>query len=178
MELQVQNQIKIKVYNVVLNYIQNHDWINHDGFADDFTDEIIEQFQKGNFNLDKILDKTKGSFLQLNKIKKEQFLNDVFVNSLLKSWNKANKYHIPVCRLTDIFPEILEIHDRDVLESTNKLDMAESIIQNAFRDALREKGATSMAQRGKDSPLEVADLEYFELKISGTDYSFSVVVKG
>lgn len=178
MELQLQNQIKIKIYNVVLNYIQNHSWTNYNGFAEDFTDELIEQFQKGNFDLDTALIKTKGSFLQLNKIKKEQFLNADFKNSMIKAWHKAIKYQIPVCRFTDIFPELQKISDDDVKEVAIKIDIAESKIQEALRNALREKRATPITGRGKDSVLEIADLEHFELKINGTDYGFSVVVKG
>lgn len=178
MQLQVRQQIKIKVYNVVLNYIQNHDWTNYDDFADDFTDEILKQFEKGNFDLDKILDATKGSFLHLNGIKREQFLNDVFRNSLLRSWNKTAKYVVPVLHLTDIFPEISKITDNDVKSLQGKLDIDESDIQNAFRDALREKNATPIAQRGKDSPLEVADVEHYEMRVNARDFSFSVVVKG
>lgn len=178
MSLQTRQQIKIKVYNVVLNYIHKHDWTNFDDFADDFTDEIIDQFEKGNFDFNKILNKTKGSFIHLNKISNEKFLNDVFVTSLLKSWHKATKYFVPVCKFTDIFPELVQISDKEAEPLTNKLNIDESIIQNVFREALREKNATPIAQRGKDSPLEVADLEHFELKIEGKDVSFSIVVKG
>jgi len=168
MSHQIQNQIKI--LNVVQNYIQNHNWINYDNFADDFTDEMIEKFEKGDFDLGKILDKVKGSFLQLNSIQKDQFLNTIFVNTLLKSWNKAIKYSVPVLRITDIFPDISKITDKDVEQLQDKLSLEESIIQNTLRDAFREKNATPIAQRGKDSPLEVADLEHFEMKIGGRDF--------
>ena len=70
MSLPTQPKMKIKVYNVVLNYIQNHNWIDYDNFADNFTDELLTQFQKEKFDLDKILNSTKGSFLKLNNINK------------------------------------------------------------------------------------------------------------
>lgn len=178
MQIQTRKQTKIKVYNVVLNYIQNHDWVNYDGFADDFTDEILDQFEKENFDLEKILDKTKASFLQLNKVKKDLFLNDTFVNSILKSWHKAIKYSVPFCRFTDIFPELVVISDLQARSLLDKLDMSETIIQNGIRDALREKGATPIAQRTADSPLEVAEPEHFNLKIKGIDFGFAAVVKG
>lgn len=176
MSRQTQNQIK--VLNLVQNYVQNHDWTNYDNFAGDFAEEIIEQFGKGIFDLDKILDKVKGSFLQLNGIKKEQFLNEVFVNSLLKSWNNVSKYSVPVCRFSDIFPELAEISDQQVINLLDKLDMDETIIQNSLRDALREKGGSSIAQRTGDSPLEVAEPEHFSLKVNETDFGFTAVVKG
>ena len=178
MSNQYKNPIKIKVLNVVQNYVQNHDWTNYDNFSDDFADELIKQFERCNFDLDKILDKTKGSFLQINDIKKEQFLNETFVKTLLKTWNKIIQYNVPVCRLTDIFPELSNISDRNVNTLQDKLKIDESIIQTALRDAFRENGATPIAQRGKDSPLEVADLEHFDMKVKYVDFSFSAVVKG
>ena len=171
--------MKIKVYNVVLNYIQNHNWVDYDNFADNFTDELLHQFQKGNFDLEKILDSTKGSFLKLNNLKKAQFINDTFRNSILKSWNKALKCYTPVFRFSDIFSEILLISDKKAEKLSSKIaDVPEQKIQTALREALREKNASPIARRGKDSALEVADLEHFEMKISGTDFSFSIVVKG
>lgn len=178
MELQIRNQIKIKIYNVILNYIQNHGWINYAGFADDFTDEILNEFDKGNFNLDSILSRTKHSFLKLNHIKTAQFLNQSFTDSLYKAWNKAKKYGVPLYKLTDIFPELEEIEYSKAKLKISKLKIAESIIQESLRDALREKGASPMAGRGKDSALEIADLEHFNLKINDRDFSFSAVVKG
>lgn len=174
----IQPQNKIKIYNVVLNYIQNHNWTNYDNFADDFTNEIMEQFEKGNFDLEKILNKTKASFLKLNEIKKEQFLNQIFVNSILKSWHNITRYSVPVCRITDIFPELSEIDDSQVRSLLDKLNMDETIIQNSIREALREKDATPIAQRTADSPLEVAEPEHFSLKIKGADFGFAAVVKG
>ena len=120
MSLLTQSKMKIKVYNVVLNYIQNHNWINYDNFADNFTDELLNQFQKGNFDLDKILDSTKGSFLKLNNITKDQFLNYTFRNSILKSWNKTLKYCTPVFRFSDIFSKILIISDKKAENSRLK----------------------------------------------------------
>lgn len=178
MQLQERAQIKIKILNVVLNYIQVHNWTNYDDFADDFTNDVLEQFEKNNFDLDNILDHTKGSFLQLNGIKKEQFLDETFRNSLLKSWNKITKYAVPVLHLTDIFPEISEIHDSQVSNLLDELNMDEKIVQTSVRNALREKGATPIARRTGDSALEVAEPEHFDLKINGKDFGFTVVVKG
>ena len=175
MSLLAQSKMKIEVYNVVLNYIQNHNWINYDNF----TNELLSQFQKGNFDLDKILDNTKGSFLKLNNTTKYQFINDTFRNSILRSWNKALEYYTPVFRFSDIFSEILILSDEKAEKLSSKIvDVPEQKIQTALREALREKNASPIARRGKDSALEVADLEHFEMKISGKDFSFSIVVKG
>jgi len=178
MELQLQNQIKIKVYNVVLNYIQSHGWVNFDGFADDFTDEVLNQFNKGNFDLEAILTTTKGPFLALNRIKAEQFLNQSFTNSIHRAWNKAMKISMPVIRFSDIFPEVNACENSQAETKLDKLQMDEKIIQKALRDALREKGATPMPHRGKDSSVEIADIEDYNMKVKGREFSFTVVVKG
>jgi hypothetical protein len=81
-------------------------------------------------------------------------------------------------RFSDIFPQIKGIDDSEILEIDTQLDIKEHIIQTTLRNALREKGAYPMPRRGKDSVLEVSDLEHFFMKISGKEKSFSAVVKG
>jgi hypothetical protein len=48
----------------------------------------------------------------------------------------------------------------------------------ALRRALRSKGASPIPKRGKDSPLEIADVEHFRMAIAGRTLTFVAVVKG
>ena len=139
-------------------------------------DRIIQEFGLENFDLDQILQGTKGSFLKLNKISADQFFSDGFQEKIFLSWNQATSYAVPPLRFQQIFPAIMEISDSEA--ATANLDINEALIQNTLRNAFRELGAAPIGRRGKDSALEVADLEHFWVKILGRTSTFSVVVKG
>jgi hypothetical protein len=163
----------------VLNDIRAHDWTDFDQFSVDFTDEIVKQFGKGNFDIEKIFDSVKGSFLSLNSITKKQFLSDVIKAGILKAWNKAFLYSVPFISFLDIFPSLQQITDQVALPNIDKLKkIEEEVEQEQFRLALRELGATAIARRGKDSALEISDLEHFHMIVKGRDSTFSAVVKG
>ena len=114
---------------------------------------------------------------KLNKIKKSDFLKVVFVKLTRKSIKPPSDIVInPPLVFADIFPEIKKI--KHVFDVGQKLNIKEDIIQNALRDAVRDKGASPITKRGKDSSLEVADLEHFNMKIKYRSCSFAAVVKG
>jgi len=169
---------KIKILNIVLNYIHSHDWVNYDNFADTFVDNILRDFGAGSFDLEKCLVGCSPTFFSLNSITRDKFLSEEFSTRIRDAWRKAVAEQLPVLSFVDIFPELLSIPDRDVRESAANLDVPEDKIQQSLRDALREKGASPIPNRGKDSVLEVADLEHFYLEVKGNKFSFSAVVKG
>jgi hypothetical protein len=172
-------QAKIKVLNVVLNHVLSHDWKDYDNFSDNFSEAIIENFEKENFDLDRILDKVKGHFLKANHVNKTSFLAQSFKNDVTRAWHRAQKYSVPLCRFTDIFPELLSINYVDAKSKLSMLaKVEERTIQTSLRDALREKGASPMPRREKESPVEIADIEPFSLKVNGREFIFTGVVKG
>jgi hypothetical protein len=176
---QDKEKIKLKIYGFALNYLHTHNLINYDRFVEEFTEELIEEFSNSSYDIDKIFDKTKGHFLKMNNITREQFLNDEFKNTLIRIWNLAIIYSIPICQFQNIFPEISRISDIEIKEILEELeDLDEDIIQNALRDALREKGAFPISRRGRDSSLEVAEPEHFEIEMNGKIFSFTAIVKG
>lgn len=121
--------------------------------------------------------KVTTNFFKANKAKKIDFLNLVFTKLSKKSIRPPSDTAInPPLFFAGIFPEIKKI--KQVSDVEQKLKIKEDVIQNALRDALRDKGASPITQRGKDSSIEVADLEHFSMKIKDTVYSFAVVVKG
>ena len=81
-----------------------------------------------------------------------------------------------ICNFQGLFPTLASVRDEEVQSSD--LSIKESLIQNELREAFREMGADPVAKRGKDSSLEVADIEHFRLRIKSISYSFVVVVKG
>jgi hypothetical protein len=172
------NQAKIKIQDIVLNYIYAHDWTNYDDFADSFTDSILQDFGSGSVDLGKCLARCGSSFFSLNSITRDKFLSEEFSTRIMEALGKIALVQPPVLLFTDVFPELISIPDQDVRESAARLDVPEDRIQQSLRDALREKGASPIPNRGKDSGLEVADLEHFYLEAKGVKFSFSAVVKG
>jgi len=78
-----------------------------------------------------------------------------------------------------IFPEIKKVSKEKAEQLLSKLEtLPERKIQDAFRDALREKGANRITERKHDSSLEVADVEDFVLRIGQEQFSFAIIVKG
>ncbi len=170
-------QLKIKLLNIVLNYIYNRNWVNYDDFANRFTDDTLEEFNNGNFELEKVL-KPNSSFFRLNSITKDKFLAGNLPEKLLESWRKGTANFLPILTFTDIFPEVASVLDSRVKEKVERLDVPEDRIQEVLRDALRERGASPIPRRSKDTVLEIADLEHFYLEIKGRRFSFSAIVKG
>jgi hypothetical protein len=171
------NQVRIKILNVVLNYIYSHAWVNYDNFADTFVDSILRDFSSGSFDLRKCLAGCSPTFFNLNSITRDKFLSEDFSARIRDAWRKMAAEQLPILSFADIFPEIVSISDLEVKKAAANLDVPEDKIQQSLRDALREKGASPIPSRGKDTVLEVADLEHFYLEIKGMRFSFSAVVK-
>jgi len=169
---------KIKILNIVLNYIHSRDWTNYDNFADAFVDNILANFDAGIFDLRKCLVGCSRAFFRLNSITKDRFLSQGLTTRITGVWTKSVAERLPVLTFTDIFPELLSIPDQAVRGAAANLDVSEDKIQQSLRDALREKGASPIPNRRKDTVLEVADLEHFYLELEGIKFSFSAVVKG
>jgi len=107
-------------------------------------------------------------------------------NFTLKLVNEIGRYLNEIGVLTNfeplIFVELFEETKSVTIEqgknSVGLLNIQERLIQDAIRDSLREKRATSISERKHDTPLEIADLEHFVLRIKGCPHSFACVVKG
>lgn len=169
------NNLKIELLNIVLNYIGSRGWTNYDNFAEEFTERIISSFQAEDYNWPKIISKTPNTFFRLNSITKKSFLTAGLIQKIESVWQRE---FILILNFNSIFPEINEISDEEASEFVDKIDIPEIKIQNALRKAFRSKGASPIPRRGKDSPLEIADIEHFRLKIAGKILTFAVVVKG
>src|SRR5437879_8051705 len=168
---------RIKILNIVLNHIYSHDWTNYDDFADKFVDGVAGQLEKGVFDLEKVLLGYSPTFFSLNSITKEKFLSEELSTKIKDAWKRSIATSLPIVRFADLFPEIASISDQDVRPSVASLDVPEDKIQQVLRDALREMGASPIPSRGKDSALEIADLEHFYLTLRGVPRTFSAVVK-
>ncbi|MGA2934068.1 MAG: hypothetical protein ABSD81_02815 [Methanomicrobiales archaeon] len=169
------DRLRIKLLNLILNYIGSHHWTNYDSFTEDFVERIIASFQVGDFDLLKIISKAPSTFFRFNSITKESFLTDGLAKKIKEIWERE----IPtIVDFVSIFPEIKRISDEEANTLIAKIGIPEEDIQNALRAALRSKGASPIPRRGKDSPLEIADIEHLRLTIASKILTFVVIVKG
>lgn len=123
--------------------------------------------------------KVRTNFFKLNKIKKLEYLQKLFKHLKKNQITiPEDKKHSPLT-IYDIFPDIRNISDSEITNVDEKLSKVyESVIQDELRKTLREKNASPIPRRRKDSGLEVADIEQFYLNIKGMTFSFTIVVKG
>ncbi len=175
---QIDQATRIKILNVVLNHIYSHNWVNYDNFAEELVESVILEFSSGEWDLGRAVSRCALTFFKLNDLSIENFVTEGLSDRLVHSWAESVKASFPVLTFRDVFPEIVEISDREVKMVAEKLDVPELQIQQSLRDALREKGASPIAGRKKDTVLEIADLEHFYLDVKGRKLSFAVVVKG
>ncbi len=175
----VQNthEARIRILNLVLNHIYSHDWTNYDDFAESFVEHLLDA-DNSRLDFDRALTKCNSSFLTLNSISKNNFLSEEFATKITNAWARTGRVLHPVISFYDIFPDAYAVPDEDVKGLATNLDVPEGKIQQGLRDALREKGASPISRRGKDSALEISDIEHFYLDLKGTKFAFSVVVKG
>lgn len=183
----------IAIQDIVLEYILSNDWKDYDDFARRLSERILRTKLVNKSNLEKILRRFSHPFFAFNGISKrafiERFPSDSVINRMANMPEIARQKIILISTqqkrikkskvtFEEIFPEVKRIDIETAKFLVNLLNIEERVIQNALRDALREKEATNMTDRKSDSSLEVADLEDFTLEINKRSISFSSVVKG
>ncbi len=161
----------------MLNLVLARGWTDYDNFSSKLSLCIVKAQPHSKNELVAVVKSFSCPFFTLNKLERNKFIEILPVSEILG--------------LLDRYVEISPITFQDVFPETNKVsvdegkklvavleNVPESTIQEALVDSLREKNATNCRSRGKDTVLEVADLEHFSLNVKGTPRSFSTVVKG
>lgn len=182
------------IQHIILDYIQSNSWHDYQGFSRSLSEYILKNEPTSETNLKKIIERFRHPFFSFNSISRKYFsdgfpyqriaeritntpVTESAINITIKEITKKEKTNTALA-FSDIFPEIKSIDVRKAEKLLSKLDIPEREIQNALRDALREKGATNITRRESDTPLEIADIEDFSIKIRGESKSIAVVVKG
>jgi hypothetical protein len=171
------NKLKIQLLNSILNYIYSRDWTNYDDFAQNLCDKLIEGIKSnGNLDLAEAMEKVPSSFLGLNKVSKSDFIDGLGPKIDKVASNLSAEG--PILGLADLIPEIDDVSEEEAASAVSKLNVDERILQDTLRKAFRSKGASPVPQRAKDSPLEIADIEFFSMRYRGNVITIAVVVKG
>jgi len=84
----------VSLYNTILNYVQQRGLEDYDDFSWKLTEKVLEEFSRGNFNVEKIIQKIPTRFFRMNSLKREEFFSRNFATLILKKWKepKALKY--------------------------------------------------------------------------------------
>ncbi len=128
--------------------------------------------------LGKIVLDFNSPFFSLNGVSRETFLRALPKQEILHLIGSHRMANEPITFL-DVFPETASITVAEARKFAPSLEgLDERVIQNAIRDALRDRNVTNAQERAHDSPIEVADHEHFFLEVRGSVRSFAGVVKG
>jgi len=84
----------ISLYNAILNYVQQRGFQDYDDFSWKLTEKVLNEFSRGNFDVEKIIKKISTRFFKMNDLKREEFFSRNFASLVLEKWKepKALKY--------------------------------------------------------------------------------------
>jgi hypothetical protein len=173
-------QTEITVLSEILRHFRQEGHTDHDNYGSRLAATYVDSLL-GRENCDDFCrraSKIRTNYFKANRTKKLQFLVAIYGRLGRRSITAPEQVGLPPLSLADIFPEILLTADSHISNIDEKLDLDETVIQNALRAVFREKGAAPIPRKFKDSPLEVADIEHFNLKMGSATHSFTIVVKG
>ena len=185
----------IAVQDIILEYILSKGWKDYENFARELSERVLSKKTTEKQALEAAVSSFHHSFYGFNCVSRARFVKNfptdliAYRLSNLPQTASVVKNVAPIqskpsekrsnVTINEVFPEIenVDIETGKQLALTS-LDIYERVVQNALRDALREKNATNIGERMSDGSLEVADIEDFTIKLNGKSKSFSAVVKG
>jgi hypothetical protein len=169
--------LEIAITNRVLNRIQSIGWHDYDNFSSKVSRHIIRSNPRAIKELIDSIKSFKTPFFDLNKIIIDDLVGVLPLDEILELLSEFGG--VEPLTFSDIFSETARISIEEGKKSTVSLaKLREDIIQETLVDSLREKNATNCRSRGKDTVLEVSDLEHFSVNVKGKPTTFSCVVKG
>ncbi len=169
--------LEIAITNRVLNRIQSIGWHDYDNFSSKVSRHIIRSNPHSIKELTDNIKSFETPFFNLNEITVDDLIGVLPLDEMLELLSEFRGGE-PLT-FSDIFGETLRVSIEEGKKSTVSLaSLPENIIQETLVDSLREKNATNCRSRGKDTVLEVSDLEHFSVNVKGRPTTFSGVVKG
>jgi hypothetical protein len=173
---------KTRIRSAVWDFLNSNKWKDVDDFSLNFSDGLYETLLESELslgNLSKILEKTKTTFFQLNKISKKQFANTLLSDIGRKLIKIAGESCASVTiSQYEIFPKMKSVSDSKAKKHLKDMQGTEKFLQDSLRRILREEGGTPIPQRKEDTAQEVADIEIFKTRLRNRMFRFAIVVKG
>ncbi len=169
--------LEIAITNRVLNRIQSIGWRDYDNFSSRLSCHITRNDPHSRSALIESIRSFETPFYSLNEITADTLIEVLPLDELLEQLSKYCE--VEPLTFSDIFGETTLVNIEEGKKSSGSLaTLPEDKIQETLVDSLREKNATNCRNRGKDTVLEVADLEHFSVKVKGKSTTFSCIVKG
>ncbi len=169
--------MEIAIANRLLNLVLARGWTDYDNFSSKLSFCIVKALPHSKNELVAVVKSFHCPFFTLNKLERNRFIEILPVSEILGLF--AKYVEISPISFQDVFSETSKVSVDEGKTLVTKLEnVSESTIQEDLVDSLREKNATNCRGRGKDTVLEVADLEHFSMNVHGTPRSFSTVAKG
>jgi len=169
--------LEIAVTNRVLNRIQSRYWKDYDNFSSKLSCHIIKSDPRSKNELIASIKSFESPFYSLNEINTDILVGILPLDDVLDLLSKYRE--VGPLTFSDVFEETSLVTVEEGKKSVAGLaTLPEEKIQETLVDSLREKNATNCRSRGKDTVLEVADLEHFLVQVKGTPTTFSCVAKG
>lgn len=174
-------EAKARISSQVFDLVRRNGWEDYDDFVLRLVDKLLPLVVNGKITSSQLFNMVKGirtNFFISNHLSKSDFT--------LKLVSEIGRYlseigvstNLGPLTFVELFNETKVVPIEEGKKVVLLLNIPERIIQDAIRDSLREKGATNISERKRDTPLEIADLEHFVLKVKGEPRSFACVVKG
>ncbi len=171
---------KSRIRSQLWDFVKRNGWSDQDDFTLRFAEKLFQAARNPsveNPELPALLSGMGTNFFIANKLSKHEFLQKLRKElwpRLLVGPGEATR----VLSVAEIFPEISRIRESDARARLEELDVPERFVQDTLRRVLREKKASPIPDRKRDTAQEVADIEYFRIPIGGAEVSLAVVVKG
>lgn len=173
-------ETKSRLRSLVWSCLRRNRWRDDDDFSLRFADELFEVMAQSEPTAEAIRSRVahlRTNFFTLNRVSRSDFLHAIEEEVLPHLQGMFASSSATAVLPRDIFPEIDTV-PIEVQPPGDKLDIPERQIQDFLRKILRAKGASPVPFRGRDSALEVADIEHFRFPLGGRRASFAIVVKG
>lgn len=87
----IDKELRIAIYNIILNYILDCGLQDVDNFARKLTDHILEELYSGEFDFRGIINRIRSPFFIRNKVSREDFYSSKIERQIIRVWRRKRK---------------------------------------------------------------------------------------
>jgi len=171
-----------EILSSMLDFLHRNDLADYDDFSIALVNKLLQAKDIPSMSVPQVLRLMEGLntlFFRVNGISRKWFAQlfclemGPTVTPKLGGLRRLNDI-----ALQDIFPEMEAVTEEAATRKECEIQCEERKIQTAIRKVLRHKHAQPIPRRNADTPLEVADIEIFRMRVSNRWLRFAIVVKG